>query len=60
LRAVSIDPNYAEGHASLGHYYDAVLDDPARARPYFEKAIALGDESARDGLQAVMDQLRGT
>lgn len=57
LRAVAIDPMYAEGYTSLGHFYDAVMDDPERARTFFEKAIDLGDESAAEVLQAVIDQL---
>ncbi len=42
LRAIAIDPSYADGYASLGFFYDAVNDDPERAQPYFERAIALG------------------
>jgi tetratricopeptide (TPR) repeat protein len=59
LRAIEIDPTYAEGYSSLGYFYDAVNDDPERARPYFEKAIALGDTAAEEGLESVLEQLGG-
>ena len=59
IRAISIDPTYAEGYTSLGFFYDAVLDDPERAKPFFEKAIALGDTEAIEGLRSVAEQLGG-
>ena len=57
LRAVSVDPSYGEGYTSLGYFYDAVLNDPHRARPFFEKAIAFGDPEAREGLSAVLERI---
>ncbi|MGZ5443932.1 MAG: hypothetical protein ACXW5U_03365 [Thermoanaerobaculia bacterium] len=57
LRAIDIDPSYADGYASLGFFYDAVNDDPERAQPYFEKAIALGSTEAAEGLRSVLEQL---
>ena len=44
--AVEIDPHFAEGWQEIGHYYDAVLNDEAGARPYFERATALKREPA--------------
>lgn len=59
MRAIEIDPTYAEGYTALGFFYDAVLDDPERAKPFFEKAIALGDSEATEGLNSVLEQLGG-
>ncbi|MCX6923528.1 MAG: hypothetical protein NT154_10020 [Verrucomicrobia bacterium] len=42
-RAVEIDPLFAEAWEEIGHYYDAVLDDEERARPYFDRARGLRD-----------------
>jgi tetratricopeptide (TPR) repeat protein len=57
LRAVEIDPAYAEGYTSLGYFYDSVRDDPERARAFFERAIALGDAEAAEGLHVVLAEL---
>lgn len=40
-RAVSIDPNFAEGHEEIGHFYDAVMPNPARARNAFREATRI-------------------
>jgi tetratricopeptide (TPR) repeat protein len=40
-RAVSIDPNFAEGHEEIGHFYDAVMPNPSRARRAFRKAAEI-------------------
>ena len=58
LRAVKIEPNHAEGYASLGFFYDRIMDDPAKAKPFFERAVALGSSEALEGLQEVLEQLR--
>lgn len=57
LRAVQIAPADPEGHASLGFFYDRVMDDPVRAKPFFERAVALGSSEAKEGLQEVLAQL---
>lgn len=57
LRALEIDPSDAEAHESLGYFYDAVMDDPQRAKPFFERAIALGSSEAKEGLADVLRQL---
>lgn len=57
LRAIEIDPMFAAGYTSLGFFYDVVLDEPERAKSYFEKAVALGDTEAMEGLASVVDQL---
>jgi hypothetical protein len=58
LRAFAIAPNDPEVLVSLGHFYDAVMDDPSRAKPFFESAAALGCSEAQDALEAVLEQLR--
>lgn len=40
-RAVSIDPNFAEGHEEIGHFYDAVIPNQTRARRAFRKAAEI-------------------
>lgn len=40
-RAVLIDPNFAEGWEEIGHFYDAVMDDEARAWQARRKAEIL-------------------
>jgi tetratricopeptide (TPR) repeat protein len=40
-RAVSIDPNFAEGYEEIGHFYDAVMPNPSRARRAFRKAVEI-------------------
>lgn len=58
LKAVELEPDDPEGYESLGFYYDVVMADPVEAKPYFEKAIALGaGESAHDGLAEVLEQI---
>src|SRR4051794_39085358 len=37
-RAVDIDPDSVEAWEWIGYYYDAVLDDEATARTYFQEA----------------------
>jgi tetratricopeptide (TPR) repeat protein len=37
-RAVSIDPGFAEGYEGIGHFYDAVMPNPSRARRAFREA----------------------
>jgi hypothetical protein len=59
IRAITVDPTYAEGYTALGFFYDAVLDDPERAKPVFAKAVALGDTEAIEGLRSVVEQLGG-
>ena len=60
LRSIEIDDSFAEGYTSLGFFYDRVMDEPHRAKPFFEKAVALGDPDAHEGLREVLDQLGGT
>ena len=40
-RAVSIDPNFAEGHEEIGHFYDAVMPNPRRARRALREAARI-------------------
>lgn len=58
-RAMELEPSSPEPHESLGHFHYSVMDDPAKAKTFFERAIALGGgESSRDGLQKVVAELR--
>ncbi len=58
LKAAELDPRNPEPHESLGHLYDAIFDEPARAAECFRKAIALGaGPSAHEGLAEVLAQL---
>jgi Flp pilus assembly protein TadD len=58
LRAAELEPANPEPYESLGHFFDAVMDDPQQAAEYFRKAITLGaGESAREGLAEALAQL---
>ncbi|MND02493.1 hypothetical protein D3C83_218870 [compost metagenome] len=52
-----MEPKHAEGYASLGFFYDRVMDDPAKAKMFFERAVALGSSEALEGLKEVLEQL---
>ncbi len=57
-RAVELEPSLASPYESLGYFHYAAMDDAAKAKTFFERAIALGGgESARDGLQEVVSEL---
>jgi tetratricopeptide (TPR) repeat protein len=40
-RAVSIDPQFAEGYEEIGHFFDAVMPNPKRARRAFGQAASI-------------------
>jgi tetratricopeptide (TPR) repeat protein len=40
-RAIEVAPEFAEAWEEVGYYYDAVLDDEATARKYFQEAARL-------------------
>jgi tetratricopeptide (TPR) repeat protein len=40
-RAIEIDPKFIEAWESLGHFYNAVLDDEIAAQKYFSEAERL-------------------
>ena len=59
--ALEVDPTSADAHESVGHFLDAVANEPAEAEPYFRKAIELGGgKTASDGLAQVLEQLEHT
>ncbi len=41
-QAIAFDPLCAEAYESLGFFYDAVIDAPESAEPFFREAIRLG------------------
>ena len=43
-RAIAIDPKCIEAYEEIGHFYDAVMDDAERAKPFFHQAAALKNE----------------
>jgi tetratricopeptide (TPR) repeat protein len=45
-RALAADPKYVEAYEEIGYYYDLVMDDEERAKPYFERAAQLKGESS--------------
>ncbi|MEA2161985.1 MAG: hypothetical protein QOK37_112 [Thermoanaerobaculia bacterium] len=58
-RGIELAPSLPEPYESLGYFYFAVMDDAAKAKPYFEHAIALGGgESAASGLQEAVAEIR--
>ena len=40
-RAVSINPNFAEGYEEIGHVHDAVMPNPGRARRAYREAARI-------------------
>ena len=58
--ALELDPNAPAVHEEIGHFLDAVADDPQEAVVFFRKAIELGaGDSAREGLEEALSQLDG-
>lgn len=58
-KAIEIDPNYAEAYESIGYYYDAIDDDPEKAKGAFERAVELGaGVDSYVGLARVMAELK--
>jgi tetratricopeptide (TPR) repeat protein len=56
-KAIQCYPSFATAHESLGHLYDAYLDDFPKAEKSFLKAIEFGaGDSARIGLARVLAQ----
>jgi tetratricopeptide (TPR) repeat protein len=43
-RAIAIDPKCAEAYEEIGHFYDAVMGDAERAKPFFHRAAVLKNE----------------
>jgi hypothetical protein len=40
-KAIRINPHSVESHREIGHFYDAVMDDEAKAQEWFSKAEEL-------------------
>ena len=40
-RAIEIDPKCIEAYEEIGHFYNAVMDDTERAKPFFQQAAML-------------------
>ena len=58
-RAIELDPNNAGAYEAIGHFYDAVNDDPARAETYLRKAVVLGGgEGSERGLGEALEELK--
>ena len=56
-KAIKCYPTFASAHESLGHLYDAYLDDFPKAEVCFLRAIEFGaGDSARVGLARVFSQ----
>ena len=51
-RALQIDPECLEAVEELGHFLDAVMDDPKSARPYFRHAAKLKRSRGAEGASA--------
>ena len=57
-QARRLSPHDPAPHIELGHYFDAVAGDPARAAAHFERALALGGgDEAEAGLREASRQL---
>jgi tetratricopeptide (TPR) repeat protein len=40
-RAIAVDPKCAEAYDEIGHFYDAIMGDAERAKPFFDRAALL-------------------
>ncbi len=50
-KALALDPQFAMAHARIGYVYAVRMGQGEKARPYLEKALALGDRlSEKDNL----------
>ncbi len=59
MRAAEFEPSLPGPYESLGYFHSAVMDDAAKAKTFFERAIALGGgEWARHGLEEAVTELR--
>jgi tetratricopeptide (TPR) repeat protein len=45
-RAIVIDPKCVEAYEEIGYFYDLVMDDEERAKPYFDQAALLKSEGS--------------
>ena len=43
-RAIAIDPKCVEAYEEIGHFHDAIMDDPESAKPFFHQAAVLKNE----------------
>jgi hypothetical protein len=43
-QAIAIDSKCVEAYEEIGHFYDAVMDDAERAKPFFHQAAVLKNE----------------
>ena len=43
-QAIAIDPKCVEAYQEIGHFYDSVMDDAERAKPFFLQAAVLKNE----------------
>jgi tetratricopeptide (TPR) repeat protein len=43
-RAIIVDPKCIEGYEEIGYFYDLVIDDEERAKPFFDRAALLKSE----------------
>jgi Tfp pilus assembly protein PilF len=46
-RAIRLDPSYADAYDEMGHFLDAVMGNPRKAKRYFVKARLLRRASAK-------------
>ena len=58
--AARLAPSDPEPLAELGHFYDAVMADPVRARQFYEAAISKGaGEECALALKELLEEARG-
>lgn len=43
-QAVAVDPKCMEAYEEIGYFYDSVMDDVERAKPFFDQAALLKGE----------------
>ena len=46
-KAIAVDPKCFEAYEEIGYFYDLVMDDESKAKPFFQRAALLKSEAAR-------------
>ena len=45
-KAIELDPGCAQAYEEIGHFHDAILDEPEQAQAYFQKSHELQSKNA--------------
>lgn len=60
LAAIQIDDTYVDAYLELGWFYFSVMDDAARAKPMFEKAVSVCSDQSAEAVKGIASCLAET